>query len=76
MAISTPRHMPVARAAQRDRELLLDLLIEYHGLVIAFRTAKPKSPEYQQLVRREELIQQRIREITAAESAGAPPPRG
>ena len=60
---------PAKRAresGQRDRELILGLLIEYHSLVIAFRTAKPSSHEYHQLVRREERIQQRIREITAA----------
>ena len=67
MAIATQRDVPIARAAQRDREFLLALLIEYHGLVIAFRTAKSRSPECHQLVRREQRIQRRIRQMTQVE---------
>jgi len=54
-----------ALPAPRERELLLALLIEYHGLVIEFRGKNPKSPDYHQLVRREAHIRRRIRQLTA-----------
>jgi len=61
----TEREGSAIRPTPGERELLLGLLIEYHELVIEFRGANPKSPDYHQLVRREAHIRRRISRLTA-----------
>jgi hypothetical protein len=66
-AMLTRREAPGAKAAQRERDLLLALLIEFHGLVIQLRSAKPTTLEYRQLVRHEAHVRRRIRQMTTDE---------
>ncbi len=53
-------HKPYA-PVQAERGELLGLLIDYHALVIEFRTARPGSAEHHRLIAREQDLLRRIR---------------
>jgi hypothetical protein len=60
MAIRPPK--PYAPLPS-DRASILDLLIDYHALVIEFRSSKPGTAEHVRLVAREQDLLRRIRAV-------------
>jgi hypothetical protein len=60
MAIRSPK--PYAPLPS-DRASILALLIDYHALVIEFRSSKPGTAEHVRLMAREQDLLRRIREL-------------